>query len=565
MPWVDDDRALISQAIDLLQKQKNLIQRAQWRKTARQMRKRNEHQPIFRLPKELLISIVELGAPMIGDAWSEWATPCSLDQKSGWRQWSIQEYEEFRRSLGLTCSAFFSLIMQSPRCWNYIPLTITRPLSSIQSEAMELSKLKALENSLKRSSPVPFDLFIIIEVLDTLSLWDTFRDILSPHLHRCRGILMASAYPAYGLFEQLFAGAELDALKHLILSWGNWSEPGYFARPNPFDVSLVHPVLPLESLSLCDGLHVMPFDFLQSLLNSSTSNTLRRLRLVGANPPETVLPFLQYFESLEHLAWQLCSPHTDIEYPATPIRLPRLVTLNVHGFEGFRSFPPIIAPRLEQVMFRGEDHYDPPYPTTAKSHLFTYKDYPPASIFHPNQISLPSLRRLCFNPRFHRLDYIIQFLTSHTLLTDVMIDNDTVVSMLDQDVKGLNLVIDTLARSPSPDAFATANLELPLISLHLNFVHMSLGTGSIKRLLTSLKRLVERVPRIEIHYMAREGVDIAPSWLPQLRRCGTQQYHCTWPDAWSQWERIGDNLRQNDDDVESVSWVDYIDPSVSDD
>ncbi|KAF8317573.1 hypothetical protein DL93DRAFT_2165440 [Clavulina sp. PMI_390] len=415
---------------------------------------------------------------------------------------------------------------------------------------MGSSSLTALENSLKRSSPVPFDLFIINELSDALSAWNNFRNLLIPHLHRCRGILLASAYPAYGLFEQLFNGTKLGALKHLLLSWGRWGEPGWSTSPNPLPISFSHPALPLESLSLCDGHHVMPHDFLQSLLNSSTSSTLRRLRLVGAIPPKTVLPFLPHFQSLEHLTWQLKSPHTDKYYSATPINFPYLVTLTVSGFEGFRSFPPIIAPRLVQLTFAGNDHDDSKYLRTANSHLFSYKDYPPVSIFHPNQRFLPALRQLRFNPRFHQLDRVIRFLASHPLLNDVTIDNDPVVSMSEEDAKGLIIIINTLARSLPPATSTTTSPESPLTSLHVNFVGSRLDWGYGETLLAALIRLHKRASKVAIHYIGQDGLDVEAPMLPHfLEPCGDHEFHCVWREPWSECERLGNNLHQDDDDV----------------
>ncbi|KAF8317576.1 hypothetical protein DL93DRAFT_506360 [Clavulina sp. PMI_390] len=194
MPWEDNDRELIRQTIDLLQKQRSLIQKAQWRNTARQMRKRNQIQPIFRLPKEILIYIIELAIPMIGDVWSELA-PNSPDQKPRWKQWTVEEYESFRHSLIFTCSTFSSLIMRSPRCWSCISLTLTRFRASAHRSPVEAKDLAALKNSLERSSPAPFDIFITNEASVVPPVWYGLRQLLSSHLHRCRGILLANAYP----------------------------------------------------------------------------------------------------------------------------------------------------------------------------------------------------------------------------------------------------------------------------------------------------------------------------------------------------------------------------------
>ncbi|KAF8317574.1 hypothetical protein DL93DRAFT_2095577 [Clavulina sp. PMI_390] len=520
---------------------------AQRRETARQMRKRNELQPIFRLPKEILILIVELGIPMIGDVWSGLTVPSSLDREPRWEQWTIKEYKNYRQSLWSTCSAFLSLIMQSPRFWSCILLDLSRSLSWINPNSMQPSDLIPLKNSLERSSPIPFDLFITNEESEMLDAWGDFREILSPHLHRCQGILIASAYPTDRLFKQLFADADFCALKHLILSWGDWRSSVIATRHDPRHFTFFELTLPLESLSLCDSLKTLPYDVLRTLADSSSLSTLRRLRLFGANPPEMVVPFLQHCQILEHLTWRLPSCRTNKVYSTSPLSLPRLVTLTVHGFEAVRSLPPINAPRLEQIILEGEVHYDPEYliPTTI---LPSYKSYPPACIFHPTQTSLPALRRLYFNPRFHNQDHVLLFLASHPLLHDVMINNPPLTSNSEEDARGLSLIIDALAPLPSQSASVTDYPTSPLVSLHVNLVRADLDRGAGESLLFALKRLLERVPRIEIHYMAREDMDPEPSSLPQLYQCGSNQFHCIWLDPWSECERLGDDLSQGHGD-----------------
>ncbi|KAF8317575.1 hypothetical protein DL93DRAFT_2154118, partial [Clavulina sp. PMI_390] len=308
---------------------------------------------------------------------------------------------------------------------------------------------------------------------------------------------------------------------------------------------------------------------LQSLVESSALAALRRLRLVGAIPPEVVLTVLQHCQRLEHLTWRLRSPRTEKVYSVSPLGLPCLVTLTVYGFEGFRSLPPVIAPHLEQIIFEGEGQYDPEYPTPTTLNLPHYKDYPPASIFHPNQAFLPALRRLYFNPRFHHQEHVVRFLLSHPFLQDLMINNPDIISMPSEDAEGLGPIIEALAPSAPPSqqsASMTTNAIPPLTSLHMNFVRVGLDWGYGESLLAALIRLQERAPKVVVHYIARPDLDVEPSKLPHFfQRCGTLRFNCMWGDSWSDCERLGDNLHQDDDDgweseVDDY-WHDYADPS----
>ncbi|KAF8319666.1 hypothetical protein DL93DRAFT_107949 [Clavulina sp. PMI_390] len=123
-----------------LQDLRSVLQRTDELRDTILARKHNMGVHIFRLLQEIILEIIELGAPLPGNTWSQRTMLWHVNYEPAWEGWRVKEYASFRDSFASTCSLLRSLVLSSTKAWNFLHPTfrITHSPAHPQSTTREI-------------------------------------------------------------------------------------------------------------------------------------------------------------------------------------------------------------------------------------------------------------------------------------------------------------------------------------------------------------------------------------------------------------------------------------------
>lgn len=491
------EETLIEKAVSLLEERRLVVQ-------ARKGRAHNALQPCLRVPEEILSMIFEVAAPTPANAWPYCRSPITRK----WYDWSLKEYESFLRSVGLTCSAFYSILLRNPRCWSFVDLTITSAKAS--------TLLATLETRLIRSNPGLFDLFITTDLDEALIRGvDSQSLLLGRHLHRCRSVTIFNSGDFLTIPIVLLSSTPLCALAHVFVDYSG-------AEDGPRDIDYLLPAtnatVPLLTLSINNWQHsdAMFAPAISRLHPSVTA--LTRLRLCGNFPNTCVIPLLRCCTALEHLEWT--SGETSDEPDFALLELSCLKSLLIKGFTAAHELPPIRAPLLEQVglldMVENEETI--------------------ISIFRPNQPHLPSLKRFWYRGALLPIDETKCFLQRHPTVEELCVESKhtprSFFSFVD------SILALTVGRQ------GQNSLRLSWLALTIGRYTRSIPNGDTNGIVVgALRRLVRNLsdariylnPQSDYKQEVSEIIAESPNVAPAQQGA---PLGLDWPSAWMDWQQV---------------------------
>ncbi|KAF8295746.1 hypothetical protein DL93DRAFT_2173865 [Clavulina sp. PMI_390] len=424
---------------------------------ARLGRQHNLTRPILRLPRELLLEILELNAPIPQNTWL-----CTASRTDAPRyEWSESDYYSFCDAFGKTCSDFHSLLQSSKSPWAFVSLRVRSSTNA--------TPLHAFERCLQRSSPSPFHLKIDFDLETDDFSAQSYNKALQPHLSRCHTLLVRCRGHYSSFFWNLLDVSELPNLKNFQFTWidecgvvhREYVSPATYLWP---EISTCWPKL--ETLTICDylGQRDVATETFRYYLPFAPS--LVRLRIAGPYSSASIISFLTNCLCLEHFEWiplRKAPPNSAIA-PGKVLRLSNLRSLAVTGRINPYYFPPIDAPLLEVLRLSHDGQVR--RGRQDRSHHAV-------NVFHPDQPHLPHLKYVMFDPTMYPPASVSRFLDLHTTIEDIYITNEVLTGFKDTETQRLVGTLDALkALRPSS---AAASIDHPHPRLKRLFIAL---TGS---------------------------------------------------------------------------------------
>ncbi|KAF8319663.1 hypothetical protein DL93DRAFT_2164358 [Clavulina sp. PMI_390] len=457
-------------------------------------RKHNMNLTIFRLPKEIILEILELGVPIPGNAWRSETSPWPVNKDPAWQDWTIKEYHPFRAAVESTCALFRSLILSSAKAWSalYIPLSDPRIPPHI------------LEAQLQRSSRIPLHLFVEYASNSGLTLYlPTYHAVLKPHLSRCHSIGAKNRVNKISLFRHLFDVENLANLRNFTFTFGDEGDKNDFGITNvnslwspagPNDLDTAQSVRPLQlpalqTLSLRDNFSRSDSNPHALLSYELFAPSLTRLQLSGPFGAISVINFLSQCTVLEHFEWRSSFAGDVHNHQQSILQIPHLKSLCLVGVNSTLTLPPLNAPQLEEVVIGISDSRDGENTDPIDS-----------SIFHSLQPHLPSLKRVKFDPYMIGVESIDDFLTKHRHIQEVVLDHYC-PTYLGDDFLPLTETLTILGKPPTSehckDHTPHQTSRLKRLMLNLNNLEES-NDSFLGHVVTALTELHDALPDVEI-------------------------------------------------------------------
>ncbi|KAF8295740.1 hypothetical protein DL93DRAFT_2091612, partial [Clavulina sp. PMI_390] len=495
----------------------------------------NSLQPILRLPSELLLEILELEAPNLHSTW--FRTLSSATSFAGSDEWSDNEYDDFRRSFGATCTNFRSLLLSSTKAWSFVSLKVIRNDKTIPSQQWE--------QLLERSAPSPLHLKIEFDGSRPRKQFAEHSRILQQHLNRCHSILIGCQTWTFTFLDGFLDLSELANLKEFIFHGSS----GFLRFQLPSVVSLLSSTWnKLETLAICsdrneDDIAIGPSSE-QFVQHISLAASLTRLRITAPYDTSSIISFLTECVKLQHLEWSSSErlPGASIIGPnVKPLHMPSLLTLSIPGETTLYFFPPINAPLLETICLG----YD--IELMIEDDLSVH----PCAIFHPKQPHLSSLKRIMFDPAMYPSGSISNFLLSHHAIEEVYLDN---VNASTIGAEQFTSLVDTLLALTTslPDG---RPLHTHLRRLRINLYGKKTASPEVYSVLrNTLVRVQDILGSVKIHalYNDKDVEDMFPH--VHLVHIGNHhEFDETWPSPWSLCERMAMGLSQRWHSSETIA------------
>ncbi|KAF8307171.1 hypothetical protein DL93DRAFT_2159653 [Clavulina sp. PMI_390] len=524
--WADGDVGSLHEAITRLSELKRETEHAQLRSRIRAAKTHNARQPIYRLPSEMLLRILEIGVPTAGDAW-----PLSIEVPPGhepiepesWQEWSLDEYESFRAAFSLVCVMFHAVVLRSPRSWSCVKVVLDHD---------NLIPPNAIGRVLARSAPSMFDLTIDSRAksFNYRIPFSNYTSVLKSHMARCRSFTLAADFGGINHIEALLGGVQMPNLKHFNVFWGHDEKSSWF-------YGSIRNILPagcsfsqyLLSLTICDN-----FSFYHSKLPitqfASSAPTLTRLRIAGPYDAASVRSFLEGCIALEHLHWRSSCPNSADTPESAALTMPCLRSLTLRGYQATLSFPQLDAPVLEQVILSEWDPKD-----ENKGYDEMQLD---CAIFHPAQPQLPSLRRLSFDPSFHRADVVSKILAEQSSLYALVLDHPTLDSISECGLSSILAALETICKWYRRGRTTRSGDVPSLARLHLNLQEAK-KSDMMPAVREAIEQLQKAAPNVRISYdPEEEGEGAEPEFMPGLVPLERDDFlQEGWPAAWMECER----------------------------
>lgn len=491
----------------------------------RRARAHNAAQPCCRLPREILSNIFEVGAPSPLSSW-DMAPQERTDAQSARHDHELRIW-----SIGATCSMFRTIIRDSPRCWTKIKYTLSGNSAG--------TRYQSLKTRLVRSKNCMFDLQLDIHMhplRPSPYTLESITNLLGPHLHRCRSLLVYMDDPRVEV--PVVPSATSHSIQHLTFRWGTMNDELVGEEDDDLDLDAIKDrvlspyLVGATSLLSLDLIHAAPSTL---LLGDMQVHNLTRLMLMVSSPLPEIFRMLGRCTNLEHLSWRLrydqeVGEHDLIDPPHLVIS--SLISISIDTESEMRDGARVQldAPNLEQFQILTESKW---------THW-------PIDIMHESQPCLPSLRRIHLSPCEGLYDRLPAFLHRHPQIVDFYLDAYDLDDNVTEDFPIISAVIQSLVPKPSSPhphslqrmtfrtswkvllaseeivaAFWHALRELP--NLHLQLYLFSKRADEEPKIRSNyrLKRLqVEFDSRISLSEEDGDG----PSWP------------CAWEDSYVPWD-----------------------------
>ncbi|KAF8319664.1 hypothetical protein DL93DRAFT_2164359 [Clavulina sp. PMI_390] len=531
----------LDSGIHQLQDLRSVMQKVKDLERTLDARKHNMKLTIFRLPKETILKIIEIGVPIPDNTWRSDTLPWPVNKHPAWK-WTAEEYDVFRTALSLTCFVFRTLVLSSQKAWSslHVPYPYIPP--------------QILETRLQRSLGVPLHLFIENIASNSPSSSD-YQAIIKSHQSRCQSITVKNRIDQMSLFRRLFDIGSLSDLRHFHCTFGAEGDKNDSGNTNMNTLwrsnsgkgrlSIANMPRRLQSLSLRDNFSAS--DSTPSALQSYEllAPNLTRLRLSGPFRAASVIKFLSQCSALEHFEWRSSLVDASHDQSSSILHMPNLRSLCLVGNNSVLNFPPMNAPHLEQIIVGIFDSRDNTEPGLVKS-----------SVFHPRQPDLPSIKRVKFDPFMFQANSVDKFLAQHPHIEEVVLDHFEITER-NRDVLPLTKTLAKFRLIASTHQHRRNQLQVQQLKrLMLNLNNLDDSIDIFREVVSELEALHKALPNLEI--FAYRDPEYRRSVLPFIQP--VSNYEPEIDDAWSspwaycEWSSDEDDDGDDNDDDEGNNY-----------
>ncbi|KAF8293650.1 hypothetical protein DL93DRAFT_2091885 [Clavulina sp. PMI_390] len=349
------------------------------------IRLHNSRQTIFRIPPEVLSSILDFVA-----AFSDPPKKAILPDHT-YPHLSLSFLSVKLSSLWLREAAF-----STTGCWTNVTIWFSKEHSTSPT---------ILDNHLQRSGSLLFEVTIVMYAGNTSTEDIQERlNILRPHFHRCRRVEIWSDGGGNAIRVSVVTKFIRDS------SWNYPALRSVKLVDYTFNITRIVPFWnksdsQIESVDIEYEEPSVPADLHFYVDNFQLPSGLRRLRILNGLPPDLVIDLIRCCPRLEHFEWSQAECGEELPLDIRPLELPCLKTFKLGTDALYIGFPQLVAPRCETIcldrlfpwcdndwLLKATQEELPKFPSLKRLSLVHTDGYP--TRFHNSLLQHPSLEEL---------------------------------------------------------------------------------------------------------------------------------------------------------------------------